>query len=1061
MLNYLSDKNIERKLFLFIFLISLFPVQSIIQAQTTITICNGDSVLLYNNWETQNGIYTDGITTTTLIVNPTPTLTGSFILNGSATQPIPNTYDLTQAIGGQSGSAWNSVTLNLTQPFSFDVDLFFGNNNSGADGIAFLLQQVSTSVGSSGGGIGYQGITPSLGVEFDTWYNSGWNQNDPSYDHIAIQKNGDLNHNGTNNLFGPIGFPPGNANIEDGIWHNVIFSWDPTTFNFQVFFDGILLVNYNNNIVDSIFGNNPNVYWGFTAATGGANNHQRFRVNSLGVQLSNENICQNDSIEINPQINSSLYTYLWLPNYNVTNNTTSTNFFSPDTTTVYSLQVTNSYGCSFTDSLTIFVNAPTSDTTNITECDSYTWPVNGNTYNTSGTYNNISTNSAGCTHTDTLNLIINNSSSNTSNITECDSYTWAINGNTYNTSGIYTDINGCHTETLNLTINSSTSNTSSVTQCDSYTWTINGNTYTTSGAYTDINGCHTEILNLTINNSSFNTINITECDAYTWAVDGNTYTTSGTYTDINGCHTEILNLIINNSTSNTSTTTACDTYNWSINGNIYNTSDIYTYINGCHTEILELTINNSTSNTTTTTACDSYTWAINNQIYSASNTYAEISTNPAGCMHTETLNLTIGYTDDINLTIDATPVSCFNEDNGSATINVTGGIYPYTYLWSDGQTTNPAISLSSGAYSCVISDAIGCQVDTAILINEANEIFLDFIATSPICRYEESTLSINITNSTLNTYTISLLDSVLKSFVIDTNGLLIPEGVKITLTPNFSGQVVIISLTDNEGCTRIFNDDVHIEVKQLPQLAINENNLCVGEKSYELNNATPNGGTYFINDIITNYFDVENLPIGDYDIKYEYTDSTTMCSNQIIETITINESPEANILVSPQPTDINNANILFRDNSNEDIVMSEWHLGDGTIIYDEENFWHTYNDTGRYTIKYYISNIYSCTDSVIDELTINPIYSTFIPDAFSPNNDGNNDYFYPSIIGGNSYNMKIYDRWGGMIYNKENNKWDGTINGKDIPNGIYSYSISVFDFNNRVFVYTGILNLLR
>ena len=64
------------------------------------------------------------------MVKSTPTLTGSFILNGSATQPIPNTYDLTQAIGGQSGSAWNSVTLNLTQSFSFDVDLFFGNYNS-------------------------------------------------------------------------------------------------------------------------------------------------------------------------------------------------------------------------------------------------------------------------------------------------------------------------------------------------------------------------------------------------------------------------------------------------------------------------------------------------------------------------------------------------------------------------------------------------------------------------------------------------------------------------------------------------------------------------------------------------------------------------------------------------------------------------------------------------------------------------------------------------------------------------------------------------------------------
>ena len=108
--------------------------------------------------------------------------------------------------------------LNLTQPFNFDVDVFLGYNNGGADGLAFLLQQVSTSVGTSGGGLGYQGISPSFAVEFDTWQNSS----DPSYDHLAVQKNGDLNHNGANNLVPFTGFPPGNSNIEDGLWLSLI-----------------------------------------------------------------------------------------------------------------------------------------------------------------------------------------------------------------------------------------------------------------------------------------------------------------------------------------------------------------------------------------------------------------------------------------------------------------------------------------------------------------------------------------------------------------------------------------------------------------------------------------------------------------------------------------------------------------------------------------------------------------------------------------------------------------------------------------------------------------------
>ena len=57
--------------------------------------------------------------------------------------------------------------------------------------------------------------------------------------------------------------------------------------------------------------------------------------------------------------------------------------------------------------------------------------------------------------------------------------------------------------------------------------------------------------------------------------------------------------------------------------------------------------------------------------------------------------------------------------------------------------------------------------------------------------------------------------------------------------------------------------------------------------------------------------------------------------------------------------------------------------------------------------------------------------------------------------------MKIYDRWGGIIYNEDNDKWDGKMNDNIISNGIYPYSISVFDFNDRLFIYNGLVNLMK
>jgi len=1172
----------------------------------TLTICNGDSAYIYNNWETVTGNYPHSSGITTLIVNPTPSLTGSFILNGNALQTIPNTYQLTPAINFQSGSAWNSVTLDLTQPFSFDVDLFFGNNDGGADGIAFLLQQVSTNVGSSGGNLGYYGISPSFCVEFDTWQN-GLINSDPWYDHIAVQKNGNLVHSSSNNLVSPTGVPPGNINIEDGQWHNVIFSWNPSINNFRVVFDGTTLVNYNNNIISTIFGNNPSVYWGFTAATGGANNLQQFRVNSLGIQLPDTSICHYDTVQIDPQVNSTNYSYLWTPNYNISNDTLISPYFSPDTTTTYALEITNSYGCSSIGSFTIFVDttnvvnfttisplcegdtpinlnfaspiggtysgsgvvnniftpdvntigvnmitynyissngcsdsttqnisvgASTSSIINTAVCDSYTWNIDGQTYTSSGAYTSISTNSSGCTHVDSLVLTINNSTSASVSVLACDSYTWNIDGQTYTSSGVYTSIStnasgcthvdslvltltnstsasvsvtvcnsytwnidgqiytssgvytstttnaaGCtHVDSLVLTINNSTSTSISVSACNSYTWPNNGQSYNNSGIYTDVNinasGCiHTDTLNLTISNNSSNTITVTACDSYTWNIDGQTYTSSGVYTstttNASGCtHVDSLVLTLGNSTSASVNVTACDSYVWPNNGQLYNSSGTYVSSNinvaGCnHYDTLNLIINYSTSNTTIATVCDTtYIWSINGQSYNSSGNYTVISTNAAGCTHTEILNLIVGYSDGISVILNDVHISCHGSNDGSIILNPIGGTPPYQYLWYNGSTSQSLNSLYAGTYNFTITDDNGCIFDSVATLNEPNQIFLDFVATNPICRYDESVLSINISNSTSNIYTVSLQDSILKSFIIDTNGLLIPGGIPITLTPNYSGEVIIISLTDNNGCTEIFNDDVHIEVKQLPDIYLNEEDVCVGHPSYTLNQATPQGGTYYINDDMTDYFDVENLEPGSYNISYQYTDPVTLCYNEIDEIITIRESPVAGLMFNSQPADINNAIIFFRDNSS-DFVNSVWDLGDGTIIYDELNFSHTYIDTGTYIIKYFITNQYHCSDSVIENLVINPVCYTYIPSSFTPNDDGINDYFYPSVIGGNNYNMIIYDRWGGVIYNEDNGKWDGILKNNLINSGVYSYSITVLDFKNKPFIYTGIITLIK
>jgi hypothetical protein len=129
--------------------------------------------------------------------------TSNLQLNGAAT--TASTSDgtvlrVTPAAGNQAGSffSFNKVsTAEFTSVFSFRITqpggvVFDNNNEPGADGIVFVVQNVANNVGSAGQGIGYQNIGNSIGVEYDTWGNAG--NNDPSQSHLGIDVNGSVTH---------------------------------------------------------------------------------------------------------------------------------------------------------------------------------------------------------------------------------------------------------------------------------------------------------------------------------------------------------------------------------------------------------------------------------------------------------------------------------------------------------------------------------------------------------------------------------------------------------------------------------------------------------------------------------------------------------------------------------------------------------------------------------------------------------------------------------------------------------------------------------------------------
>lgn len=120
-----------------------------------------------------------------------------------------------------SGSAFSTATINASNfstYFQFRITNPGGVINdaqgqTGADGLVFVVQNVSSSIGGGGGGIGYSGIPSSVGVEFDTWFNSGL---DPNSNHIGINQNGSTDYDNGPTLNVSPGFDNGD------IWHSWI-----------------------------------------------------------------------------------------------------------------------------------------------------------------------------------------------------------------------------------------------------------------------------------------------------------------------------------------------------------------------------------------------------------------------------------------------------------------------------------------------------------------------------------------------------------------------------------------------------------------------------------------------------------------------------------------------------------------------------------------------------------------------------------------------------------------------------------------------------------------------
>ena len=160
------------------------------------------------------------------------------------------------------------------------------------------------------------------------------------------------------------------------------------------------------------------------------------------------------------------------------------------------------------------------------------------------------------------------------------------------------------------------------------------------------------------------------------------------------------------------------------------------------------------------------------------NTYTVTATDANLCTITASFNVTSPTP--ITSTVTGTNVTCHGQANGTATLTVSGGTTPYSYLWSNFQATQNLTGLSGGIYYVIITDANGCSRRDSVTITEPAAIVLGITSTDVSCNgggngsvtttvtggtgtitylWSNGATTASLTNVSANTYSVTITDA--------------------------------------------------------------------------------------------------------------------------------------------------------------------------------------------------------------------------------------------------------------------------------------------------------------
>jgi gliding motility-associated-like protein len=412
--------------------------------------------------------------------------------------------------------------------------------------------------------------------------------------------------------------------------------------------------------------------------------------------------------------------------------------------------------------------------------------------------------------------------------------------------------------------------------------------------------------------------------------------------------------------------------------------------------------------------------------------------------------------DTVMVSVFAVPVIDLGNDTSFCSGNnlvITAPASYDKYEWTNGSTNDSIQVSTSGTYSLTVTDSNECQSKDSVFAEEIPTPLVSFIVNN-VC--EGNPIAFQ-NNSSSGSYLWKLGDG---NTLNDSNP---------TYTYTQAGNYNVVLLVESNGCVDSLQTNLMVYAKPLPGFKADVVSGCM-PLEVQFTDTTLNSKQYKW-EFGDGKISIKSDPLHTYKDSGNYSVNLTVVSTEgcsakitVADMIDVYPLPKANFELDKSELNITQPDLSCKNTSSGAITFY-WYFSDGTVVIDN-NPLHTFNDTGLYMIKQVVESQYGCLDSMEKSIKVIRDYNLFIPNTFTPNNDGLNDVFLPQGVGLRlyEYSLKVYTRWGDVLFVSNNPKegWDGTINNKPVQDGNYLWQINISDKKNELVKnFSGLVSLIK